>query len=112
MDHAIVVAAGTGLDGEKLSPFGRVVFGAIPQFKRLIITAQRAGIKRFSIIIEKDDASLKNLLVDDRRIDSDIEWHPLGTPVSFSSTLSLILQSNLVTTPSALSNLINNKVDQ
>jgi CDP-L-myo-inositol myo-inositolphosphotransferase len=112
MDHAIVVAAGTGLDGEKLSPFGQIVFGEIPQFKRLIITAQRAGIKRFSIIIEKDDTSLKNLLVNDKRIESDIEWHPVGTPVSFSSTPSLILQSNLVTTPSALSDLINHKINQ
>lgn len=112
MDHAIVVAAGTGLDGEKLSSFGQVVFGEIPQLKRLIITAQRAGIKRFSIIVEKNDTSLKNLLVNDRRIDSDIEWHPVGTPVNFSSTPSLILQSNLVTTPSALSDLISNKVDQ
>ncbi len=109
MDHAIVVAAGTGLDGEKLSQFGQIVFGEIPQFKRLIITAQRAGIKRFSIITEKDDASLKGTLLNDKRIESDVEWHPLGSPVSFSSTPSLILQSNLVTTPSALSHLINNR---
>ena len=109
MDHAIVVAAGTGFDGEKLSQFGQIVYGEISQFKRLIITAQRAGIKRFSIIIEKDDTSLKNLVVNDRRIDSDIEWHSLGTPVSFSSNPSLILQSNLVTTPSALSGFISNK---
>jgi len=112
MDHAIVVAAGTGLDGEKLSSFGQIVFGEIAQFKRLIITAQRAGIKRFSIIIEKGNTSLKNLLVNDKRIESHIEWHPLGTPANLSSTPSLILQSNLVTTPSALSNLIKNKVNQ
>ena len=110
MDHAIVVAAGTGFDGEKLSQFGQIVYGEISQFKRLIITAQRAGIKRFSIIIEKDDTSLKNLVVNDRRIDSDIEWHSLGTPVSFSSNPSLILQSNLVTTPSALSDFISNNI--
>jgi phosphatidylglycerophosphate synthase len=108
MDHAIVVAAGTGLDGEKLNQFGQTVFGEVPQFKRLIITAQRAGIKRFSIIIEKNETSLKNLLVNDRRIASVIEWHSLGTPANFSLTPSLILQSNLVTTPSALSEFINN----
>jgi phosphatidylglycerophosphate synthase len=112
MEHAIVVAAGTGLDGERLCQFGQVVFGEIPQLKRLIITAQRAGIKRFSIIAEKDDTSLKNVLVNDKRIDSDIEWLPLGKAVSFSSTPSLILQSNLVTTPSALSGLIKHKVNQ
>lgn len=112
MDHAIVVAAGTGLDGEKLSSFGQIVFGEIAQLKRLIITAQRAGIKRFSIIIEKGDTLLKNLLVNDERIESHIEWHSLGTPVNLSSTPSLILQSNLVTTPTALSSFIKNKVNQ
>jgi len=94
MDHAIVVAAGTGLDGEKLSSFGKIVFGSLPQLKRLIITAQRAGIKRFSIITDKLDSSLKNLLVNDKRIDSEIAWHTLGNPVKFELTPSLVLQSN------------------
>jgi len=110
MDHAIVVAAGTGLDGEKLSSFGKIVFGSLPQLKRLIITAQRAGIKRFSIITDKLDNSLKNLLVNDKRIDSEIAWHTLGNPVKFELTPSLVLQSNLVTTPFALSEFMNNSV--
>lgn len=111
MDHAIVLAAGTGLEGEKLSKFGQLVFGELPQIKRLIITAQRAGIRRFSIIVEKDDKHLKSLLADDNRIDSYIEWHTVRTEVSFGSDPSLILQANLVTTPGALSELMKHKVD-
>ncbi|MDA2918430.1 CDP-alcohol phosphatidyltransferase family protein [Desulfobacterota bacterium AH_259_B03_O07] len=103
MDHAILVAAGTGLDGEDLSSFGNIVFGSVPQVKRLIITAQRAGIKRFSIITDTLDSPLKDLLINDKRIDSEIEWHKLGKPVKFESSPSLVLQSNLVTTPVALS---------
>jgi len=72
MDHAIVVAAGTGIEEEKLSLHGKTVFGSLPQIKRLIITAQRAGIKKFTIITEKGDSSLKDLLSGDKRIESDI----------------------------------------
>lgn len=77
MNHAIIVAAGTGIEGEKLSSFSKIVFGALHQIKRLIITAQRAGIRRFSIITENDDNSLKDLN-NDSRIESVIEWHTLG----------------------------------
>jgi hypothetical protein len=60
MDHAIVVAAGTGIEEEKLSLHGKTVFGSLPQIKRLIITAPRAGIKKFTIITEKGDSSLRS----------------------------------------------------
>jgi phosphatidylglycerophosphate synthase len=106
MDHAIVVAAGTGIDEEKLNVHGSTVFGSLPQIKRLIITAQRAGIKYFTIITEKDDSSLKELLSGDKRIASDVNWHPLGSEITLDSVPSLILQSNLITTPKALSNFM------
>lgn len=106
MDHAIVVAAGTGIDKEKLSIHEKTVFGSLPKFKRLVIMAQRAGIKRFTIITEKSDSSLKELLSGDKRFRGDINWHPLGSAIIPDSGPSLIIQSNLITTPIALSNFM------
>jgi CDP-L-myo-inositol myo-inositolphosphotransferase len=106
MDHAIVVAAGTGIEEEKLSDHGKAVFGSLPQIKRLIITAQRAGINKFTIITEKGDSSLKDLLSGDKRIDSDIKWHSLGSEISLGPAQSLIIQSNLITTPRGLVNFM------
>lgn len=109
MHNAILLASGTGIDEEKLSSFGDVVFGAVPQIKRLIITAQRSGITCFSIITEKVDSKLKELLSNDKRITSKIEWIELGSNISLSNSTSLIIQSNLVTTPEALSDFMNQK---
>lgn len=106
MDHAILVAAGTGIEGENLSACGEVNFGSLPQIKRLVITAQRAGIKSFTIITDRIDSPLKGLLAGDRRIESDISWHTLGTDITLGDSPSLIIQSNLVTTPKALSNFM------
>lgn len=103
MDHAILVAAGTGIEGENLSACGEVKFGSLPQIKRLVITAQRAGIKSFTIITDRIDSPLKGLLAGDKRIESEIGWHTLGTDISLGDSPSLIIQSNLVTTPKALS---------
>ncbi|MEQ9619316.1 MAG: CDP-alcohol phosphatidyltransferase family protein [Deltaproteobacteria bacterium] len=107
MDHAILVAAGTGIEEEKLSNHGETVFGSLPQIKRLVITAQRAGIKNFTIITEKKDSPLKELLSGDKRIESDISWRSLGTETELGSSPCLIIQSNLVTTPGALSNFMD-----
>jgi phosphatidylglycerophosphate synthase len=106
MDHAILVAAGTGIDGERLNSHGETLVGGTHQIKRLIITAQRAGIKRFSIIVENDDSPLKKILRNERRVKSNITWHTLGSPIKFESNPSLILQSNLVINPAGLSDLI------
>jgi len=106
MDHAILVAAGTGIEGENLSACGEVKFGSLPQIKRLVITAQRAGIKSFTIITDRIDSPLKGLLAGDKRIESDIGWHTLGTDITLGDSPSLIIQSNLVTTPKALSNFM------
>lgn len=107
MDHAILVAAGTGIEDESLSSHGSEVFGALPQIKRLVITAQRAGIKIFTIITRPGDHSLKDLLYGDKRIDSEIRWHELGTELPPDQGPSLVLQSNLVTTPKALKSFID-----
>lgn len=112
MDHAIIVAAGTGIEEEKLSLHGKTVFGSLPQIKRLVITAQRAGIRKFTIITEKGDSSLKEILSGDNRIDSDISWHPLGSEISLGPDHSLIIQSNLVTTPRGLSNFMQSGCGQ
>ena len=81
MDHAIVIAAGTGIDGERLNSHGETIIGGIPQIKRLVITAERAGIKRFTIIVEKDDSPVKEILKGEKGIKSEITWHTLGSPI-------------------------------
>ncbi|MEZ4547777.1 MAG: hypothetical protein R3B51_08680 [Thermodesulfobacteriota bacterium] len=106
MDHAILVAAGTGIEGENLSACGETEFGSLPQIKRLVITAQRAGIRFFTIITDRTDTPLKGLLAGDKRIDSSISWHTLGTGITLGDDPSLIIQSNLITTPKALSNFM------
>ena len=70
MDHAIVVAAATGIEDTNLNGYGSIEFGALPQIKRLVITAQRAGIEHFTIITEDSDSPLKDLLANDKRIES------------------------------------------
>ncbi|MER3445983.1 MAG: hypothetical protein C4291_03730 [Candidatus Dadabacteria bacterium] len=106
MDHAILVAAGTGIDGERLNSHGETLVGGTHQIKRLIITAQRVGIKRFSIIVEDDNSPLKEILKNERRVESNIIWYTLGSAVKFESNPSLILQSNLVINPVGLSDLM------
>lgn len=110
MDHAILVAAGTGIEEENLSAHGETVFGAVPQLKRLVITAQRAGVKNFTIITERSDSRLKEMLSGDRRIESNISWHTVGSEIDLDPAPSLIIQSNLVTTPRALSNFMDSEV--
>ncbi len=107
MDHAILVAAGTGIEDESLSSHGSEVFGALPQIKRLVITAQRAGIKSLTIITPPGNNPLKDLLLGDKRIESEIRWHELGTKLPSESDPSLILQSNLLTSPKALKSFID-----
>lgn len=112
MDHVILVAAGTGIDGERLNSHGETLVGGTHQIKRLIITAQRAGIKRFSIIVEDDNSPLKEILKNERRVMSDITWYTLGSAVKLESNPSLILQSNLLINPAGLSGLIACKVSK
>jgi len=112
MDHAIVVAAGTGIEDTDLSTYGSTVFGSLPQIKRLVITAQRAGIGHFTIITEDSDSSLKELLAHDNRIESDIDWASIDDEIKLESIPYLLIQSNLLTTPQALSNFMDSEINQ
>lgn len=107
MDHAIVVAAGTGIEDTNLNAYGSIEFGSLTQIKRLVITAQRAGIEHFTIITEHIDSPLKDLLANDKRIESSIEWVTTGENIDFKQVPYLLVQSNLLTTPDALSNFID-----
>lgn len=110
MDHAILLAAGTGIDGEQLGLHAKTVIAGVPQLKRLIITAERTGIKRFTVILESGNDGLKETLKNEKRITSEIAWHPAGSPIEFEQKPSLILQSNLIINPSGLSTLVNCEV--
>jgi phosphatidylglycerophosphate synthase len=112
MDHAIVVAANIGIEDSDLSTYGGIKFGSLPQIKRLIITAQRAGIDHFTIITEDRDSPLRDLLANDNRIESSIDWATIKEQIDFKDIPYLILQSNLLTTPEALSNFIDTDVDK
>lgn len=111
MDHAIVVAAGRGIENTELSTYGDIEFGSLPQIKRLIITAQRAGIEHFTIITEDSDSVLKDLLANDKRIESTVTWTTSQEQIDFEDVSYLILQSNLLTTPMSLSNFIEPEVE-
>ena len=112
MDHAIVVAAGIGIEDTDLSTYGNIEFGALPQIKRLVITAQRAGISRFTIITEDPDSPLKDLLAHDKRIESSITWTTTQENIAFEDIPYLIIQSNLLTTPQALSDFIDQETEK
>jgi len=112
MDHAILVATGTGIEDTDLSIYGSTVFGSLPQIKRLVITAQRAGITHFTIITEDSNTTLKELLANDNRIESDINWTSIDKDIKLESIPYLLVQSNLLTTPETLSNFMDSEINQ
>lgn len=112
MDHAIVVAAGIGIEDTDLSTYGNIEFGALPQIKRLVITAQRAGIAHFTIITEDSGSPFKDLLAHDKRIESSITWTTTQENIAFEDIPYLIIQSNLLTTPQALSDFIDQETEK
>lgn len=99
MKNAIVLCSGTGTNGEDLSKFPSKSVAQVPQLKRIIINCQRVGIEQFHIITD-NAGSLKNLLIDDPRITSDINWVLPGGSVSVDSDRVLILESSLIITNS------------
>lgn len=110
MDHAIIVAGGTGIDGADLSIFPTRNLLGVPQLNRLIIVAQRAGISRFSIITESENYHAMENIENDRRIDSEISWHVSSDKLGLDSKPYLVLQSNLVITPDNIKLLVDEKV--
>ena len=99
MKDAIVLCSGTGTNGEDLSRFPGKSIAQVPQLKRIIINCQRAGTEQFHIITD-NAGLLKNLLIDDPRITSDINWILPGGSVSIDSGRVLVLESSLVATNS------------
>jgi len=109
MGRAIVLLAGVGVNGEDLTLFGERVVGGNPQLKRLIIIAQRAGIEEFSILTDEPSQGLEKTLKD-RRVTSQINWLKTGESFGFADEPHLVLQSNLITTPEALSRFLETPV--
>lgn len=107
MDSAVILTCGRGICGEDLSLFGAKVYGGNEQLLRLIIIAQRAGIKRFTVVVGSIPHRLKQKVERDRRITSEINWHVIGAPLKLDPVPHAILQSNVVTTPSGLSSIID-----
>jgi hypothetical protein len=70
MDHAIIIAVGTGIDNERLNSFGETVVGGIFQIKRLIVAAETAGIKTFTVIVEHNNSRIEQVLRNEKRIKS------------------------------------------
>lgn len=95
MKNAIVLCSGAGTNGEDLSRFPSKPIAQVPQLKRIIINCQRVGIEQFHIITD-NAGFLKNILIDDPRITSDINWVSPGGSVSIDSGRVLILESSLV----------------
>ena len=100
MRDAIVFCSGTGTNGEDLSRFPGKSIAQVPQLKRLLINCQRAGIEQFHIITD-NAGSLKNILMDDPRITSGINWVLPGESLPVDSGRVLVLESSLVVVNSA-----------
>jgi len=105
IDQAIIIATGTGINSEKLSLFGDMTVGGILQLKRLIIVGQRAGIKRFTIITDKN-SHLEKDLAGKLQTKSEISWHSQNSPIKLETGPYLVLQSNLIINPKGLSVLL------
>ncbi|MGI9553350.1 MAG: hypothetical protein ACR2NC_00375, partial [Thermodesulfobacteriota bacterium] len=80
INNAIIIATGKGINGETLDSFGELAVGGIPQLKRQIIIAERAGINSFIILTDKD-SPLENSLKDKLDTKSDISWSSVGSSV-------------------------------
>jgi len=107
MDQAIIFAHGKGIDEVELDHSTKTKLVGVNQLVRLIIVAQRAGIRKFIIISDSGDNKLIKNLCSDRRINSEIEIHPYGNPIELDPNNYLVLQSNLVITPQNLYTLID-----
>ena len=77
-DQLVILAAGMGSRiraGGVDSPKPLVDVGGLPLLKRSILTATRAGVRRFVVILGYEADLIKAALVDDEQLaDYDIEW--------------------------------------
>ena len=106
MDHAIVLAYGTGFGGESLKDFGNLSVAKVPLLKRLIINCQRAGISRFTIVSEDKDKDSLLKIVDDKRVNSAIEWITPREILPQSENKVLVSQTNLLIHSSSIEDFI------
>ncbi|MGI9535359.1 MAG: CDP-alcohol phosphatidyltransferase family protein, partial [Thermodesulfobacteriota bacterium] len=105
INNAIIIATGTGINGETLGTFAELAVGGIPQLKRQIVIAERAGINSF-IIITDEDSHLEINLKGKLNTKSDISWHSGNSPIKLDPVPYLVLQSNLIINPKGLSALM------
>ena len=81
MDHALIVADGSGIDGINLSSFPTQNLVGVPLLNRLIIVAQRAGITKFTILTDLKNYEAIENVANDKRIDSEVKWHSRGDKI-------------------------------
>jgi len=112
MNNAIIIAAGRGINNETLSTVGGVRVGGIPQLKRLIITAQRAGITNFTIIIDNQNVRLKDNFSKENIPNIRITWHLLGTEIELEAGPYLIVQANVIINHVELERLLHCEVGE
>ena len=92
MKNAIIIAAGSGVDGEPLNSFGELTLGGVTQLERLIVTAERAGIKEVTVIVDSNP-SLEDALSKHVREKNNIVLHQIETPLKLNPGPHLVLQS-------------------
>lgn len=76
---AIVVAV-SGVFGRKEDAAGvgpLTVVGGLPLFLRTVLTLQRAGVRDIAVLAGPEEAELKRLLRDDRRVTVPVRWRPV-----------------------------------
>jgi len=106
MDHAIVLACGTGFTGEDLGSCAKAYVAQVPQIKRIIINAQRAGINKFTVCTDNDDSELKEILKDDKRINCQIDWLENGKNKNTELASSIVIPSNILINQASLQEFI------
>jgi len=77
---AIVVAT-SGVFGRAAGSHGDVgpltVVGGLPLFLRTVLTLQRVGVRDIAVLVGPEEAALKRLLRDDRRVVVPVRWRPV-----------------------------------
>lgn len=97
MKQALIVASGTGLNGENLNLFPLLDVSEVPQLKRLLINSERAGINRFTIFCDESSKLSLLKLANDRRIQSPIEFVCETDEFKLEGDSAYVIQSNLLT---------------
>jgi len=97
MKHALIIASGIGLDKEELNLFPQLVVLEVLQLKRLLINSERAGISHFTVFCDKSSKLSLLKIVNDRRIQSHIDFVCDSDEFQFEDESAYVIQSNLLT---------------